>query len=356
MREQIKLIDQPKIPFEAILSEIPVEIWENKLAIGKIRDIRVEKTFHRPFSIVGKCHIIGDEAAITAFVKKVLVINNRTKAHHDRKFNEHLSATEFWNQKFGCRGDYRVVKLLFAIPEKSIIVTEESKGTDLYETIKKNALPIYWPTKKSYLIQSIQSVGGWLREKHKVMKLDGEVYDLNAFREYLMVRLNILTEDPRRKFPTQLRDDILRYLDATSCDIPATDLSVEFSHSDFNPGNVLIDLPTVTVLDFGRLVQESYLLDVSKLYFQIGLFQHKPQYSAKALKTLQDALLHSFSDEDIAKKRLFHWMLLRHNLTHLTNITRFWKENYPAKLYSKWIAKNELQHVQQIIAKFTKRL
>ncbi len=340
---------QVKIPFEQILTEIPIETWEQKLSVGKIRDIRIEKIFYRPFSIVGKCHIIGDEAEKSVFVKKVLVINNRSKDHHDRKFQEHLTATEFWNQKFVSNGNFQVVKLLFALPEKSIIVTEESKGTDLYETIKKNALPIYWSTKKSYLIKCIESVGGWLRTKHNIMKIDDEKYDLEAFREYLNVRLNILTEDPRRNFPVKLRDDILRYLDATCRDIPATDLSVEYSHSDFNPGNVLIDLPTVTVLDFGRLVRESYLLDVSKLYFQIGLFQFKPQYSVKALKTLQNVLLHSFDEELIANKRLFHWMLLRHNLTHLTNITRFWKARYPSKLYNQWVAKNEIQFIQQIV-------
>jgi serine/threonine protein kinase len=345
----MKLTNRSKIPFEEILAEIPVKYWEQKLLIGKLRDVRIDKTFYRPFSIVGKCYIVGDEATKTVFVKKVLLINNRTKEHHEKKFMEHLTATEFWNQSFGSNGNYRVVKLLYAIPEKSIIVTEESKGIDLYETIKKNALPIFWPIKKQYLIECIKNVSGWLRVKHQRMKIDEQVYDLNLLREYLHVRLKILTEDPRRKFPIQLRDNILRYLDQTRSDIPASDLLVEYTHSDFNPSNVLIDLPVITVLDFGRLAQESYLLDISKLYFQIGLFKYKPYFASKTIHTLQDVLLNSFNVEDIANKRLFHWMLLRHNLTHLTNITRFWKEKNPTKLYNQWVAKNEIQNIHKII-------
>ncbi len=332
-----------------ILSAIPPEAWEQALPIGKFRAATVLAMMHRPFSDVARCQIRGDSGQTIVYVKKYCRKEGRPEARHREKMLRDIEASRFWYDHFRDSPQFKVVKPVLALPEHFITVTEETPGESLFVLLQRQARIFAAPSKQSALEKHLFHVGGWLKHKQDIMWVPEARYSIDELLDYLTVRLDILTEDPRRRFPSHYREQILNFIEDFRGRLTDEDFLVTTNHSDFNPGNIIVNGKTVTVLDFGRLVTGSYLLDLSKLHFQLHLFTFKPQYRHATIARLQQALANGFGRPAIAENLMFQFLMVRHILTHLANVTRFWKFGFKERWYNTWAMNRERNLLDRIL-------
>lgn len=335
--------------FTELIMEIPGEKWEESLPIGKFHDVEILQRITRPFSFLARCRISGDLDSRVVYIKRYRNTRNKPPEIYRHKVEKDYHIARHWYEKFAGSQNYRVVKPVFMIPEKYISVTEESKGENLFQLVLNDARFSPSPVKLTQLKRHLRNTGAWLRYKQSVFPEEAEQYSLDYLSEYMDVRLKILIEDKRRHFPAEYGDKILSFIEQKKPSVGEPEKVVTTSHSDFNPSNILVEGDIVTVLDFGRLVKESYLLDVGKLYFQLNLIKFKPQYQRKIIRQLQEALLEGFGDPDADRLMMFRLLTIRNILTHLSGITAFWKQGAKEKLYNTWVMRRELAMLDTLL-------
>ena len=332
-----------------LIAEIPHESWEQNLPIGRFLRVEHLQSITRPFSYISRSRIVGDRDARVVFIK--LYRNTRKRSHEKmiEKIRNDYEIARFWYDHFADSPRYRVVRPVLALPEQYLFASEESSGEDLYQLILQKAAFFPAVDDLQLLCDHLRRVGEWLQYKLSVMNQAGARYRIEDLQAYMDVRLKLLSEDARRGFPLSLRKRVLDYLDARGGAVPENDLGVSISHSDFNPSNILVSSEAVTVLDFGRMVEENDLLDLSKLHFQLGLLTFKPQYRRAAIGRLQQALLEGFGDGAAEQRLMFRMLTMRNILTHLTGISQFWKQSAKEKLYNRWVMRKELEMLEKLL-------
>lgn len=334
-----------------LIWSLPSCLWEKNLSLDELKKIEVENISIRPYSIVAKCKVVGMNVEKGVYVKyyrkkREDVTNNsiisslrrdfETLAHYYKKFNG--------DQKFG------VVKPLFVVPEKYILVTQEAIGKNLFQLIERDAA--FYPSKNKQLDlnEKLRLTGAWLRYFHSLDSFSPAEYSIDALIEYMIVRLDILTEDKRRHFPVAYRNKILKFVGENKHDILDAELILHSSHNDFNLGNIIFENGRVTALDFAKTKKDSFLLDVSRIYHQLYLMTFKPQYRMGIIKRLQKALLEGFGMPSADQLMMFRFLLIRHTLTHLVGITRFWEKDLKEKMYNYWVLYKELHFLDSLLS------
>ncbi len=337
--------------FRETIAAIPGPKWETTLPIGAFRELQVLTVMERFFSFIARCKVLGDSGSKIVFIKMFRNLKNRSAEVLQKKFNKDYEASQFWYGRFANCERFAVVKPVFSIPEQLISVTEETPGKSLYQLVLQNARWIPAVEKMRQLKNHFHQTGEWLKYKQSILTIENETYSIDELADYLEVRFNILLEEPRRRFPKEYRDKVLDYITANQPAITKNELAVTTNHSDFNPGNILVDGKKVTVLDFGRLVTGSYLLDVSKLYFQLHLLTFKPQFRKSVICELQSSLLEGFGNRHANELTMFRFLTIRNIITHLTNITHFWRYGVAERMYNAYAMRQELKLLDTVLMK-----
>ncbi len=169
--------------------------------------------------------------------------------------------------------------------------------------------------------------------------------------EYINLRLKLLTEDPRRHFAPFYWTKILKYIEKNRELVTTQELFIKPSHNDFNLGNIIIEDERVTALDFAKIKMDSFLLDISRVYHQLYLMTFKPQYRMSIIKKLRKALLEGFGMPRADQLMMFRFLLIRHTLTHLVGITRFWEKDFKERMYNYWVLYRELRLLDSLLSK-----
>ena len=336
--------------FQAVIGSIDAESWEKNLPIGKLVAIEYGPLITRTFSYVARCKIVGDGGSRTVYAKIHRNLKDQPRDQFAAAVKKDYDIGMFWYELFEKSSQYHVVRPVLVDPEKSVTATEECRGKSVYDLIARYGT--FFPLRGSLnnLKSSMRSVGGWLAYKNDVLTDSDGRYSLDEMVDYIDVRLKILSEDPRRHFPAGYRDRVLKYFDGRKAFITEEELTLSTSHSDFNPGNVMVDEHHVTVLDFGRLVKDSYLLDLVKLYHQLWLFTLKPQFRLPVVRELQEALLAGYGDPQMNRRlTMFQLLHIRNLITHMTLNTRFWLYTPVEKAYNRYVLWRELRELDTLI-------
>ncbi len=330
--------------------------WEKALSIGQFQKVEVTQTFQRPHSVLARCKVIGSQGTAGVYVKRYIpnFPANRNSSPEalrksvERDFQTHL----YWFERFKHKNGFCVVEPLFSLPENHIIVTREVSGQRLYDLLTR---AVKWGASKNLqkkLENDFFHIGGWLKALQSFEETEPPEsnYSVDELIAYINIRLKKLTGDPRRHFPVKYRDRILHFLESTKPAIPESELRVCFTHSDFSPGNIMVHSDgRITVLDFNKVQKDSYLLDLSRLYHQTGLWSFKPFTTTGPIARFRKKLLEGFAHPAVDKSLLFRFFLIRHTLTHLVTVTRFWRVNPIEKGYNFWVLHKELQLLDQLL-------
>lgn len=332
------------------IKAIPAEKWEKSLPIGKFKALKIDNISERKYSYVAKCKVQGLIADKGVYIKVHKNYYEKSQQELCDQILKNYKSHGDWYQKFQTSDRFGVVKPLFVLENQYILVTEEAEGTDLYHLIIDTSR--YFPSKKEVLqlSQHLYNTGAWLRYFHSINPVENEKYSIDNLIEYMDTRLKILTAEKRRSFPPRYRERILSTVEKEKSFLREEELGLTLSHSDFNPGNIIVDNDRITVLDFGKTKKDSYLLDVSRFYHQLFLLTFKPQFRPGVIRKLQQSLLQGFGQPNANQLLIFKFLLIRHTLTHLVGITRFWQKNLKERLYDRWVLFNELKLLDSLLS------
>jgi len=334
--------------FRKEIESIPVQRWEQSLPIGNFRHLHILKITKRPYSYVARCRLTGSDSE-TYVHAKYYQKSNISEKEMSHMVEQDFQRLSYWNDKFRNSDRFGVVKPLFTIPEKSIIITKEIPGQDLLSAITKHATFFSSQNRMKKLQTSLRDIGHWLKYFQSLNPEVDERFSIDDFADYLDVRLKILGEDQRRHFPDEYGKRIRDYISQRRNLISDEELKIAYCHGDFNLGNVIANDNRVTGLDFGAREKSSFLLDVSRIYHQLFLFNLKPQFRFSVIRELQKALLEGFGSPEAERLMIFRFLLVRHTLTHLVGITRFWQKGFKERLYNYWVLWKELSFLDSLL-------
>jgi hypothetical protein len=213
--------------------------------------------------------------------------------------------------------DLGVVPPVACYPDLLAIVTESVPGQTLLQYLE--ARISWFPGARDIgeACASMTGVGRWIREYQQSTPVDATT-SVRELRDYIDIRLERLVRYSAARFTTSDRDSVLRYIERVGATLPAGALRLVQAHCDMSLGNILVSPQRVVVLDFAMAQPATWLYDVTKVYFQVGLMAAKPQFRSGPVRLLQAALLRGFDSSLDAGHSLFRLVMLQHRINHLS--------------------------------------
>jgi hypothetical protein len=248
--------------------------------------------WHRPFSDLMRASLEGLDPPRVVYLK---VVRPRTPGERD-KARHRLERDAATSADLAARlpPPFGVAVPVAWFPDLLAIVTEEARGVPLAQVLAKQ---VPWrDAAPAGLTDCLAQVGRWIAHFQAALPAEGSdtVEELTA---YLDVRLDKLrrahrgfTEHDRQA----IRDHFVAALVAAAAEPGG--LAKAAVHADLAPGNVLVDGPAVTVLDFAMVRTGQRLHDLAHLWVQLEVTRAKPHYRAHVVSALQDALLRGFDE------------------------------------------------------------
>lgn len=337
--------------FNSILKEIPPKDWAI-LNLCEPISFKILQVMVRPYSYIAQCQICGKSSSKIVYLKVLRVVETLESNSLDERLKNEYNSLCYWYNKFKSSSEFGVIKPLLMFPEKHLLVTEEAQGDNLFDLVEKHAC--FYPSysKVKNLCLRFYKVGSWIRYFQSFpnnMQNSSKRYSVEELRNYLDIRLKVLIEEKKRFFPLQYREKVLRFIERVKPQIKEEELKANLSHGDLSLSNIIVDEKKVTVLDFGPVNQDSYLLDISRLYHQLYLMTLKPIYRPSVIKQLHKALLEGYENPEVEKLTMFKLLLVRNTLTHLVTITRFWQKKFKEKVYNFYTLQRELKLLDDLM-------
>ena len=339
------------IRFQEILEAVPASHWESHLDIGDFAGVECLTTVTRTFSHVARCRVSGTRSRVMVYAKIYRKGLEDPQNWSDEEMFHEQEKMSYWYELFKGNETFGVVRPLGVIPELKMGLTQESQGKVLEELIA-NKLSLF-PGRSAIreLEEALFAVGQWLKYKDEVLTPVPGRYPMEELFEYVDLRLRLLVEEGAHGFDAARRREIMDFFRNNAAAIPPKHLGMVYTHSDFNPGNILIDGKKVTVLDFGRKVEDSALLDMVKLCHQIFLFGCKPAYRQIHLERLQKSLLAGYGTPGLYQETMFRFLFIRNILTHLlASHRRRGKGGIHQRLYDSWVERQEHFRLRGLLA------
>lgn len=331
------------------LQKINNSEWEECLNIGAFKTLSVDSVITRPYSYNAKCAVEGDKGVQYVYAKFYRPHLKVTEAQLPQNVRRDFETLNFWYKKFKDSPKYSVIRPLMMRPGQRLLISEESAGKTLFEILNDEAAYFPAPDKLEYLKTHAYNAGAWVRKLQSFTPKPDDKYSIDGLRAYIDKRLIILISEKKRLFSQKYRDKILRFFDAEAKNIKADELRITYGHSDFNPGNIIVNQDKITAIDFGEIETDSYIKDISRFYHQLYLWTFKPKFRLAVFSQLQQALLEGFGQPGADRTTLFRLFLIRHSLTHLVTITRFWQKPFEERIYNYWVLNRELSFIRRLL-------
>jgi Ser/Thr protein kinase RdoA (MazF antagonist) len=163
------------------------------------------------------------------------------------------------------------------------------------------------------------------------------------------VRIEKLVKSGGDWFAESDREQSLRFFDALSCEINASDLVEVPIHADLSPGNILVDDDKITVLDFTMTKTGAIYHDVAHLYVHIERLKSKPWIRPNVTDALQKAMLRGFDPLTEPHKPLFKLLLLQNTVCHLLQLATP-SGNPLARLQNRHLRYRDQKYLRELVA------
>jgi len=294
----------------------------------------------RPFSLVLRVRVSGRNARGGAFVK-AYTLKNASDEHRrfiEERIGRDYAVSEQVHTLMRATPGLGAVRPIAWFPDLLVLVTDEVPGRTLAAVVSRRAR--WWPREDALgdLESILERVGQWIATYQRLQTphASAGVFSLDAMREYLEVRLNRLTSDPRFGFTRAESLRVLAYFDAVAERVARPELETVPIHADLAPANILIEAGQVTVIDFAMAAHGGRLHDISRLHAQLDLFAAKPTFLRQVIDRLQNALLSGFEAGLTADRPLFALFTLQHVVCHLISLAEI-RESFPASAYSRYL-------------------
>jgi hypothetical protein len=313
----------PAVPavFSRTLARLPADL-EKELGVGAVQVIPLQHE-NRRFSYLLRADVIrtNGERIGRVFVKKYKVGDSVDDAARVRyRVEQEFFLTRRVFAHMSRWPDTCVVRMLAMYADESVIVTEETRGQTLLRAMETLAPRFAWNGQLDPLEDAIARIGRWIK-RFQTIETAHSMHPADGLQAYIDLRLSRLVEAPRAGFDQRDRERTLGLIDRLLAEVPANDFREVAVHADMAAGNILLDDGRVVVLDFPMMSMGTAYHDLSRVFLQLELLLHKPQFRSAVIMRLQRALLAGFDPSVSSNHPLFRLLLLRHRINHLSTLS-----------------------------------
>mgnify|MGYP005651051029 CR=1 FL=1 len=158
-------------------------------------------------------------------------------------------------------------KILDAIPEQGLLITEKFRGKTLFSYLNKASYFLTSNTNKIFLKKLCFNTGEWLREFHRATSI-GEMRKINVHgyinkAEVLVHKLSPLG------LKVSLGEGLIDKMRSLGREIIGQEFPLALKHSDMQPMNVICSNGRIVVLDIGATKVDIIIKDVCN--FVVGM-------------------------------------------------------------------------------------
>jgi hypothetical protein len=321
--------------------------------VDKVK-FKILKFEERPVSHLFKVKVSMEHPKYTEkniFVKICKCPKNISYEELEKRIKREYDIASMLYQRLGNKHEvYTQVRYIACFPEYYTLVTEEALGSTLNSILIRYAK--WYPSydRLRYLEKICYNCGILLKDIHSISYED-RLFELTELVEYIDIRLKKLVVDTRTTFDEELRQRILKYLNAQIPKVSQKDLKVAGAHGDFGPNNILVENDIVKIMDFADFKSGSIYQDITYFYQRLENYMHKPIFRPYVIHRLQAAFCKGYDEDIDITSPIFVMFRIRHVINNFRSILLkkivpegkklpFYKElfdKYILYKYTKWL-------------------
>jgi Phosphotransferase enzyme family len=335
---------------EEIVEQI-LQCQDNSFQEGRAFNFRLVQVVNRPLSKIIKVEIECESFRHKILIIKVLKPKNSSLSHvrmMQERVRRDFEVTRSFHESFESYPGYSTSKPVACFPELLATVMVESAGQNLRDLIINKAT--FYPRKRTLrqLAEYLVACGQWLRIFQEITrdKTQGRL-QLDEMIKDIDLRLSRLVKCHESFFNSQLRRQVLKYLERQALLVKDDHLRLCGVHGDFCPSNILIHGKEIIVLDFEMFKVGSVYQDVTYHLRHLETFLQKPTFRPKTISILRQALLGGYDKGIDVTSPIFSLFKLRHAICHLVDILDAAGQPLPKRLFNKTIARRYVQGLKE---------
>jgi hypothetical protein len=301
------------------------------------RDVvtRVLSVATRPFSYVARV-----ERESAADTRRVIVKIPRSRpGKADRRvpaLKLEMAAAEALAFTLKGQSELSVPDVVAFYPEIPALVWDEVAGETLETMAERLARGVPGNAALTRLEQAFGGAGRWLRALQDGSKVDAGEFSLDEMTEYIDVRLRRISDMGPRGLDVYWRARVKRVF--SEARLHGDALRMTSVHGDFSLSNVICDGARVVAIDFSRFGIGSRYYDITRLYHQVGLLQHKPWFLPSTIRRLRRALLNGFDPAMRDDEPMFRLFLIQHLLCHWLGLLKTAsRDRWQVREFNRWV-------------------
>ena len=248
---------------------------------------------------------------------------------------------------------FEIPRPIACYPDLLILAMDECLGQDLTILIRQKAR--FYPDTRTmeHLKDLCYLCGEWVKahQQGNFGKEQPATFYLEAFLEYIDIRLCNLVKSSHVSLDESLHQEILRYARRRWRDLKAVETRTVDIHGDYAPSNVMTNGEKLVVIDFTTYGHGSIYHDLSRFYHQLEMYLSKPIFRPKVIRCLQRALLNGYDASLTPQNPLFELMLVQHTLCHLIGIARLEQVPFHRRWYNRRVIRRHIRWLRETCLK-----
>jgi Phosphotransferase enzyme family len=323
---------------------------DNYLQEGQVVRFRPLEFIRRPLSKIVKIEVEFQNSKNNILVK-VFKPKNSSSNHLQmmrERVRRDFDVTRSVHERLKNYPGYSVAEPVVCFPELLAIVMVESPGQNLRDLIINKAT--FYPRGDTLdqLAEYSFACGQWLTIFQKITRETTQVrlQPHDVVRD-IDLRLSKLVQQHGKLFNSQLRRQVLNYLESQALLVQDADLRLCGVHGDFCPANILVHGKEIIVLDFEMFKIGSVYQDVTYYLRHLETFSQKPVFRPKTISILRQAFMSGYDKSIDTANPIFTLFRLRHVICHLVDILDVAGKPFHKKLFSNTIAQRYIQGLKK---------
>ena len=251
---------------DLIRSRISIYYPELSLHGVKIK-VRLPRKLHT--SVIYQVDIHYNGKLMKSLIVKKRIFNpfykNDVKEDTRKEFENLKFLNNLSDRKF------RIPRVLDALPEEGLLITEKVEGRSLYFYLNKFSYLPLTKAKRDFLEKIFRNVGMWLKEFHK-MTYTGKDMKIDTI-SYIHKAETILSNFSPHILSKKLCEEILNRMKTLERDVLKYTFPVALKHGDFQPRNIIHNQDEVIVMDMESRKEDIIIKDVCNFITGITTFE-----------------------------------------------------------------------------------
>ena len=233
---------------------------------------------------------------------------------------------------------YSSIKPIAHFPEWFSIVTEESRGADVWTILREKAKCYPSKTNIKKLEALCRKCGTWLTlfQQLSIKETKNIPYDFGAKIEMYDFHLKRLVHSQNNTFPDELRKRIVDFCWQLVPSIPKRDCGIVGVHGDYAPVNILMHNDEITILDIETPKTGIVHWDSTYFAYHLSSLLENPIYRPMTIAKLKKAFFQGVGQSIKPSEKIVTFCMIHHVIQALLYIDVHRKNvHWHKKMYDK---------------------